>query len=89
MAKDIWLSNREGGDLWLERVGEQGWYRFCCTRPEYFLQYSRFIFDEDPEKPYAFDPPGGPFLSIGGIFKDGRSIKEIKNMKHGIYFKIE
>ena len=40
------------------------------------IDYMRCIFDEGGEKIKAIDPPGGPFISVGGtIF--GKLIKEI------------
>ena len=89
VEENIRLVNREGGDLWLEKTGDQGWYRFCSSRDEYFLKFARLVFDEYPDHPYALDPPGGPFLAIGHVFDGIGRVTGIKSTGKGIYIKIE
>jgi hypothetical protein len=64
METEIKLYNREGGDLRLRYVGGKFWI-FVSDRPEYFEKFCRFILGPDNKTIESFDPPGGPFISIG------------------------
>lgn len=75
--------NRDGAKLWLEKVGETNDYTIH-TDKKFVLEYCRIIFNninEDVEqydfilndkkcKCEAFDPSGGPYISVGTTFDD-------------------
>ena len=80
--------NRDGNEIWLEKVGEKGWWQLRMAQPSLF-NYTRLIFEE--EEIYAVDPPGGPFISVGSEVGIGRLyiIEEIRNTSLGIFLRLK
>ena len=84
--------NRDGNGVWLEKVGEEGWWQLRMAKPSLF-NYTRLIFEEeDNQGIYAVDPPGGPFISVGSKWWCGSDeeleVKEIKNTSLGVFLKL-
>ena len=84
--------NRDGNGIWLEKVGEEGWWQLRMAQPSLF-NYTRLIFEEeDNQGIYAVDPPGGPFISIGSKWWCGSDeeleVKEIRNTSLGVFLKL-
>jgi hypothetical protein len=75
--KKIKLYNRDGADLWLKKCSKQidkntwMWYLDVDKEHEYIFEYCRFIGDNLLE-PEAIDPSGGPMLSVGDTFENGK-----------------
>lgn len=86
MQKEIIVSqrNRDGAKLWLEQIGDSSQYILKTNKP-FVLEYCRVIFDEVPQDALiydfdwgtkkglcrAYDPAGGPYISVGSnITKD-------------------
>lgn len=83
-------SNRDGAKLWFEQINESNEYKIC-TDKDFVLQYSRILFDELPKssedydfnwngrkaKCTAFDPSGGPFISVGAQLDKNHRIDRI------------
>lgn len=58
--KEIKLNNH-----FLIETGDSNKFLFMPNKKE-DMEYMRFLYDmDDPEKIFAFDPSGGPFISIG------------------------
>ena len=84
--------NRDGNGVWIEKVGEEGWWQLRMDQPSLF-NYTRLIFEEeDNQGIYAVDLPGGPFISIGTKWRCGSDeeleVREIKNTSLGIFLKL-
>ena len=75
MENKIILYNRDGGHLWLEHIKDELW-AFMSDNDSLFVNYARFILDEN-KLIEAFDPPGGPYISIGSIINDKYIVKSI------------
>lgn len=70
--------NRDGAKIWLERIDNTNEY-IIKTDKNFVLEYSRIIFDSIPDDALifdfnwdgkkalctAFDPSGGPYISVG------------------------
>lgn len=70
--------NRDGAKIWLERIDNTNEY-IIKTNKNFVLEYSRIIFDSIPDDALifdfnwdgkktlcrAFDPSGGPYISVG------------------------
>ena len=82
--------NREGNEIWLEQVGENGWSQLRMDPPSLF-NYTRLIFEEeDNQGIYAVDPPGGPFISVESkIYNKDLKVKEIRRTSLGIFIRLE
>ena len=83
--------NRDGNGIWLEKVGEEGWWQLRMAQPSLF-NYTRLIFEEeDNQRIYAVDPPGGPFISIGSEVGIGGPyiVGEIRNTSLGIFLRLK
>lgn len=70
----IKLYNRDGADLWLEKVKDSEWILDIDKKHEYCLKYMRIIGNYD-----AVDPSGGPIISVGDIFENKYEIVKIIN----------
>lgn len=84
--------NRDGNGVWIEKVGEKGWWQLRMDQPSLF-NYTRLIFEEeDNQGIYAVDPPGGPFISVGSKWWCGSDeeleVKEIRNTSLGVFLKL-
>lgn len=81
--------NRDGNVVWIEKVGEEGWWQLRMDQPSLF-NYTRLIFEEeDNQGIYAVDPPGGPFISVGSkVGLEEMVAVEIKNTSLGIFLKL-
>ena len=72
----IKLYNRDGADLWLKKCNMQMepnvwmWYLDVDKEHSYVLNYCRYI--GELLEPEAIDPSGGPMLSIGDEFEEGK-----------------
>ena len=72
----IRLFNRDGADLWLEKIKkisehEFEWRLYVDQKHLYCLQYIRCIGDY-PDNLEAVDPSGGPMINLGDKFEDGK-----------------
>ena len=74
--------NRDGNEVWLEEVGDQGWWQLRLSQPCLFELY-----EDEGEGIYAVDPPGGPFIHVGEVIgpNDTLIITKIKNTSLGIF----
>ena len=81
--------NRDGNEIWLEKVGEKGWWQLRMAQPSLF-NYTRLIFEEE-EEIYAVAPPGGPFISVGSEVGIGGPyiVGEIRNTSLGIFLQLK
>lgn len=85
--KKIKLFNRDGADLWLEKIEEvephiSKWGLKVDGEHNYCLEYIRVIggsLDENlkVKNIQSVDPSGGPFISIGDEFEDKYKIIDI------------
>jgi hypothetical protein len=77
----IKLYNRDGADLWLEKVREIEPNIFeckliCNEKHKYCLQYTRYIYENGINSDIiSIDPSGGPFISLGDEFGNCKIIK--------------
>lgn len=77
MNEKIKLYNRDGANLWLKKCNKQiepnvwMWYLDVDKEHEYIFEYCRFIGNNISE-PEAIDPSGGPMLSVGDTFENGK-----------------
>lgn len=85
MKDKIILFNRDGGQLWLEHLKDNLW-AFMSDNDSLFVNYARFIFDEN-KLLEAFDPPGGPYISVGSIINDKYIVKSIEG--NLLFFELE
>jgi len=75
--KKIKLYNRDGANLWLENTGKCAdeniyvWKLSIDSKHKYCLQYMRTI-GNYPYNIEAIDPSGGPMLSVGDTFENGK-----------------
>ena len=72
----ICLFNRDGADLWLEKIKkisehEFEWRLYVDQKHLYCLQYIRCIGDY-PDNLEAIDPSGGPMINLGDKFENGK-----------------
>lgn len=75
--KKIKLFNRDGADLWLEKIEEveqhiSKWKLKVDEEHSYCLEYLRVIgtpLDRKVVDIEAIDPSGGPYIPLGGILK--------------------
>lgn len=79
--KKIKLYNRDGADLYLEKIKEIGeniseWQLKVDEKHNYCLEYLRII-GNYPKEIEAVDPAGGPFISIGNEFENKYKIIKI------------
>lgn len=74
--KKIWLSNRNGALIYLERVGRRT-FKMCGD-----MYYTRII--GEGSDIVAVDPPGGPYLCVGGKVA-GMTIESIKDDGENIF----
>ena len=77
----IKLYNRDGADLWLEKIKDVSdniseWQLKVDKEHEYCLQYIRVI-GNYPKEIDAVDPSGGPFISILDEFENKYKIVKI------------
>lgn len=79
----IKLFNRDGADLWLEKIRDiseksSEWRLYVDSKHLYCLNYMRIIGDY-PKKIDAVDPSGGPMIGLGDKFMDKYKIVNIIN----------
>jgi len=79
----IKLYNRDGADLWLEKIKNIEnnifeWKLNVDNKHDYCLKYCRIIGDY-PKEIEAIDPSGGPLLSLGSEFEGKYKIINIIN----------
>lgn len=72
----IKLYNRDGANLWLEKIKNisdniSEWQLKVDKNHKYCLEYLRII-GNYPKEINAIDPSGGPMLSVGDIFENGK-----------------
>ena len=77
----IKLYNRDGADLWLEKLKEIGpniseWQLKVDPKHDYCLEYLRII-GNYPSEIDAVDPSGGPFISVSDEFEGKYKIIKI------------
>lgn len=80
----IILPNRDGANLWLEKVKEiepniSEWKLNVDDKHKYCLEYMRFI-GNYPSEIQAIDPSGGPMLSIADELNDKYKIIKINSI---------
>lgn len=73
----IELFNRDGANLWLERIGNidnntSWWILKVDKKHNYCLEYIRVIFEKYPSKIKGIDPSGGPMLSLGDKLENNK-----------------
>ena len=83
MNNIINLYNRDGANLWLEKIKEVSkeiseWRLYVDQKHLYCLQYLRIIGDY-PKQIEAIDPSGGPMIGLGDEFKGKYKIINIIN----------
>ena len=54
-----------------------------------FCDYFRIIYEEDNVTINAIDPDGGPFMSRGYIFENGKILKDIVIINNKVLLRIE
>ena len=84
---EIKLYNRDGSEVWLEDVGNNGWWQLRM-KPNQLFSYTRLLYEEEGQGIYAVDLPGGPFLSVCTEVKEYK-ITEIKNTSMGIFLHLK
>lgn len=71
----IQLYNRDGANLWIEKVEDKDdysiWKLKVDKKHSYCLEYMRIILDEE-DNIEAVDPSGGPFISINDMFENNK-----------------
>ena len=77
----ISLNGRNGEGTFLRHIGGRE-YELCGD-----LEYMSIHFDAD-DSIYAVDPPGGPFLYVGGKV-GGKTIKGIRSEGKRYYLELE
>lgn len=84
--------NRDGARIWLERVGETNDYTVHTDKP-FVLNYARIIYQDVPDDALiydfnwngkkaicsAYDPSGGPYISVGASINEQYKIGRIFN----------
>lgn len=82
--------NRDGYDVWLERIGEDSdWWQLRTNQPSLFNYINLIFEDNNTDSIYAVDPPGGPFISVGSkVGLEEMVVVEIKNTSLGIFSKL-
>lgn len=82
--KKIKLDNRDGANLWLEKIEElestniSKWILKVDDKHKYCLEYMRVI-GKYPNEIEAVDPSGGPFISLADEFEGKYKIVNIIN----------
>ena len=80
--------NRDWEKIWLENVGDEGWWQLRLGRTSLF-NYINITFNDD-NTIYAIDPPGGPFIAVGDrIGMTNLRVMEIKRTSVGIFLRLE
>ncbi len=74
-STNIYLNNRDGAKLWLERTEEvePNIFKYEMRvdyNHQYCLKYIRVIRDSNNIE--AIDPSGGPFISLADEFENGK-----------------
>lgn len=85
---EIKFYNRDSSEVWIEKVGEEGWWQLRM-KPDQLFSYTRLLYEEEGQGIYAVDPPGGPFLSIGMKIEEQYRMEEIKNTSMGIFLRLK
>lgn len=73
----IQLYNRDGANLWLEKIENSTWKLKVDEKHSYCLNFIRIIFSNEDDIE-AVDPSGGPFISVNDTF-DNYRIDKILN----------
>lgn len=73
----IKLYNRDGLNIWLERIGENFYMLKSDEKSKWGIEHLRVGLSEDNNRYTFVDPPGGPFLDIGYSLKDSNGKKYI------------
>lgn len=66
----IKLFNRDGLNLWLERIGENFYMLKSDEKSKWGLEHLRVGLSDDKNRYSFVDPSGGPFLNVGYKLKD-------------------
>lgn len=79
--RKIKLFNRDGADLWLEKIREINpnvfeWKLMVDKKHDYCLKYLRII-GNYPTEIEAVDPSGGPMINLGDEFEGKYKIVQI------------
>jgi hypothetical protein len=85
---EIKFYNRDGSEVWIEKVGEEGWWQLRI-KPDQLFSYTRLLYEDEEQGIYAVDPPGGPFLSVGMKIEERYMTEEIKNTSMGIFLRLK
>jgi hypothetical protein len=80
--------NRDGSEVWIEKIGEEGWWQLRM-KPDQLFSYTHLLYEDEGQGIYAVDPPGGPFLSVGTKIGERYMIEEIKNTSMGIFLRLK
>ena len=71
----IQLYNRDGANLWIEKIEDENdysiWKLKIDKKHSYCLEFMRVLFDEK-DNIEAIDPSGGPFISINDTFTNNK-----------------
>jgi hypothetical protein len=86
--KKIEFYNRDGSEVWIEKVGDEGWWQLRI-KPDQLYSFIRLLYEEEGQEIYAIDPPGGPFLSVGMKIEERWMMGEIKNTSMGIFLRLK
>ena len=87
ITTEIKFYNRDGSEVWIEKVGDNGWWQLRM-KPDQLFSYTRLLYEEG-QGIYAVDPPGGPLLSVGKKIEEQYMIEEIKNTSMGIFLRLK
>ena len=80
--------NRDSSEVWIEKVGEEGWWQLRM-KPDQLFSYTRLLYEDEGQGIYAVDLLGGPFLSVGMKIGERYMIEEIKNTSMGIFLRLK
>ena len=86
--------NRDGFNIWLERVGENSdWWQLRTDQSSLFDYINLTFEDYNTNSIYAVDLPGGPFIYVGSKWwcvsdEELLEVKEIKNTSLGVFLKL-
>ena len=84
--------NRDGFNIWLERVGENSdWWQLRADQSSLFDYIDLTFENNDTNSIYAVDPPGGPFIFVGSEVGIGGPyiVREIRNTSLGIFIQLK